>query len=214
MHFIYFADPMCSWCWGFSKAIEAIAAHFDGRLPVRTVMGGLRPYTREPWPASERAMIREHWGHVHDRTGQSFDFARFAQDDFVYDTEPGARAVVTARGLGEPGADRAMLARLHRAFYAEGRDITDEATLADIGVEAGFDRALFAAALASEEARQATRLDFAVSRQAGVQGFPTLIVGAEADGYTLVTSGYQPAEAMIEPLERWLAQRGDPAGVA
>ena len=26
LHFIYFADPMCSWCWGFAPVIEKIAA--------------------------------------------------------------------------------------------------------------------------------------------------------------------------------------------
>ena len=39
-HFIYFADPMCSWCYGFSPVMGALARQFEGRLPVRVVMGG------------------------------------------------------------------------------------------------------------------------------------------------------------------------------
>ena len=41
-HFLYIADPMCSWCYGFAPVIEALAARFAGRLPVRVMMGGLR----------------------------------------------------------------------------------------------------------------------------------------------------------------------------
>ena len=38
---IYFADPMCSWCWGFSPAMEAVTAKYGDQLPVRLILGGL-----------------------------------------------------------------------------------------------------------------------------------------------------------------------------
>ena len=41
-HLLYVADPMCSWCYGFSPVIGAVAGHFGDRLPVRLLMGGLR----------------------------------------------------------------------------------------------------------------------------------------------------------------------------
>ena len=41
-HLVYFADPMCSWCWGFSPVIEAISEQFGTSLPIRLIMGGLR----------------------------------------------------------------------------------------------------------------------------------------------------------------------------
>ena len=30
--FVYFADPMCSWCYGFAPVIAALAERFEGRL--------------------------------------------------------------------------------------------------------------------------------------------------------------------------------------
>ena len=42
-HLIYFSDPMCSWCYGFSPVIEEIRRAYGRALPVRLVMGGLRP---------------------------------------------------------------------------------------------------------------------------------------------------------------------------
>ncbi|MEL7304072.1 MAG: hypothetical protein AAGJ53_10305 [Pseudomonadota bacterium] len=42
VHFVYFGDPMCSWCYGFAPTMKAVADHFAGRVPLRVVLGGLR----------------------------------------------------------------------------------------------------------------------------------------------------------------------------
>ena len=39
----YFADPLCSWCYGFSPVIGALAKQFAGRLPVRHVIHTVGP---------------------------------------------------------------------------------------------------------------------------------------------------------------------------
>jgi len=37
----YFADPMCSWCWGFSPVMETIVRAFPD-LPMSLIINGLR----------------------------------------------------------------------------------------------------------------------------------------------------------------------------
>lgn len=212
LHLVYFADPMCSWCWGFSPAIEAIRERYGKNLPVRLVMGGLRPGTREPMNEAAKASTRSHWEHVHAASGQPFDFGFFARERFVYDTEPASRAVVLARRGGE-ARDFAYLRRAHQAFYAEGRDVTDPGVLADLAGELGFERDAFLTALASDELAQETRQDFTVTHGAGIEGFPTLIAGTGADsGYALVTHGFQPAERVLPALDRWLQLRRPTTG--
>jgi putative protein-disulfide isomerase len=205
-HLIYIADPMCSWCWGFSPVISGLAERFGERAPIQLLMGGLRPYTVEPLSAEDSAMIREHWGHVAERTGQPFDFAFFDRPTFVYDTEPASRAVITARNL-RPGTEVGFLKAVQHAFYAGNQDITDEAVLTGIAEADGFDGPEFAEALASEAAREATRRDFAVSQQAGIRGFPTLLAGEPPTGYTIVTHGYQPLATLAELLDQWLTRQ-------
>jgi len=48
----YFADPMCSWCWGFTPAIGAIKESYSDRLKIALMLGGLRPGTTERLPLS------------------------------------------------------------------------------------------------------------------------------------------------------------------
>jgi putative protein-disulfide isomerase len=95
----------------------------------------------------------------------------------------------------------------HRAFYAEGRDVTQTETLADVAAEQGFDRAAFLSALADEGLKQETWRDYAISQRAGATGFPTLVVGPNADGaYSLVTRGYNAAETVMAGVDHWLAR--------
>ncbi len=202
-HFIYFADPMCSWCYGFAPVIRALAQQFEGRLPVRTVMGGLRAGNTKAMTEKDREYIRGAWTRVGEASGQPFDFSFFEREHFVYDTEPACRAVVTMRRLAPENA-LAFKARVSRAFYGENRDTTDVKVLAALAPEFGIDAERFELEMLSAEARNETFRDFLTSQQAGVQGFPLLAAGTEAGGYALVTSGFRPLDGLPEAIESWL----------
>jgi putative protein-disulfide isomerase len=201
---VYFADPMCSWCYGFSPVIAALAERFENRLPLDVVMGGLRAGNTESMRAKDKEFIRQSWTRVGAATGQPFDMAFFDREGFVYDTEPACRAVVTARRL-MPRMALPFMARIQQAFYAENRDMTAAGEIAGVAEEAGFDRAEFGSAFGSAQARNETFRDFLAAQSLGIRGFPTLIAGSEARGYALLTNGYRPFEDLAEPLERWLA---------
>ena len=200
---VYVADPMCSWCWGFSPVIDSVRDHFGGKLPVRLLLGGLRPGTTEAMDEATKSMISEHWGHVQERTGQPFDFAFFDRERFVYDTEPPSRAIVAAR---QNSLDTAfdLIKRIQSAFYAENGDVTDRDILGDLAVESGMDREAFAELFDSEEMKQETLDDFAASRRAGINGFPALIAGSDSEGYEVITIGYRPWEEVEPLITSWL----------
>lgn len=205
-HLVYFADPMCSWCWGFSPVMVAIEQQFGVALPIRLVLGGLRPGTTQPMDATSRAAMRHHWERVHAASGQPFEFAFFDREPFVYDTEPACRAVVVMRRRGTADA-LAAFRRIQFAFYAENRDVTQTKTLVKIAGGLGYDEEEFRAAFADAAAAEQTRGDFVVTQQAGVDGFPTLIAGTgRDDAYALVSQGFQPAARILPALERWYAQ--------
>ncbi|HEY9218115.1 MAG TPA: DsbA family protein, partial [Phenylobacterium sp.] len=71
-HLIYFADPMCSWCYGFAPVIEQVAERYAGVLPIQLVMGGLRPGTADPMSDAARTSLLGHWREVAAATGQPF----------------------------------------------------------------------------------------------------------------------------------------------
>lgn len=201
---IYFADPMCSWCYGFAPVIAALAERFEDRLPLDLVMGGLRAGNTEPMRQQDKDFIRSSWTRVGAATGQPFDMDFFDRVGFIYDTEPACRAVVTARRM-IPRMALPLMARIQQAFYAENRDMTAAGDIADVAEEAGFERTAFTEAFAGAGTRNETFGDFLTAQSLGIRGFPTLIAGSEERGYALLTNGYRPLEDLAEPLERWLA---------
>lgn len=205
MHLLYIADPLCSWCYGFGPELAKLVARHPGAR-VDLLMGGLRPYNREPMSEVFRSMLLEHWNHVAKASGLPFSRTAIDLPGFIYDTEPACRAVVAARTLDAPRALPFMKA-VQAAFYRDGRDATDDTVLADIAAESGYERRAFATAIESGPMREATRDDFARSQSMGVGGFPTVALVRDAQLY-LVTSGYATDDVLdyrIAEIERRVA---------
>ena len=199
---VYVADPMCSWCWGFSPVIAAIDDAFGTAAPVRLVVGGLRAGETRAMDEKSKAYVRHHWEQVHEATGQPFRFDFFERDGFVYDTEPACRAAVAVRNLA-PAATFGYFQAVQRAFYAEGRDVTRADTVAGIAEASGVDAALFEGVFAAPEIVAATRADFELAQALGITGFPAVVLKDDA-GYAFLSIGYQPFEALKPYLELWM----------
>ena len=168
-------------------------------------MGGLRPGNAEPMSDKARREVRGHWTKVTEASGQPFGESVVDRQGFVYDTDPVARAVVVAR-RGGAAMGLGYLRAAHRAFYVEGRDVTNLETLADVGGELGLEREAFLARLVSEDAKQETWNDYNLSMNAGVSGFPTVIIGPKPDGqYAMVTRGFRTREEVLAAIDRWLS---------
>ncbi len=204
-HLVYFADPMCSWCWGFSPIIERINQEFADRLGLRVLMGGLRPGTVEPMNDRDKDYVRDHWTHVQEASGQPFDFQFFERDHFVYDTELACRGVVAVRRLDESKA-LAFLGHVHRHFYALNHDVTDEEQLAEIAGELEIDTTAFKDSYRDIVTDHETKADIWYAQSSGVTGFPTLLAVEDGKAVGAVTIGYRPWEAIHPVLEQWAAE--------
>lgn len=203
MNLIYVVDPMCSWCYGFARTMDELLAAPGEFAPLQLalVMGGLRPFTTEPITPERANELAGHWHHVAEASGQPFAQAPHTAlhlPGFVYDTEPAARAVVTVRAHWPKVVWRYLKAVQH-AFYAEGRNVVQPEVLADVAEALGIARADFARAFASDEMREATKGDFAITQQWGIRGFPALIA-EHGDHLHLVAQGFMPVEALRERL--------------
>lgn len=199
----YFADPMCSWCYGFGPVMSSLVAAHPG-LTLKLVMGGLRPYTKEPVTAVQKKQIREHWHHVEAASGQPFNDSLLMREGFVYDTEPACRAVATVRSIQNAGVLH-FLTALSAAFYRDARDVTKAEILADIAAENGLDRSPFLTALESDQMRDAIKQDFSLTQSLGVQGFPTLCIGY-GEQLHMLSNGYASAEVIEERFRQLLSE--------
>jgi len=75
--------------------------------------------------------------------------------------------------------------------------------LCDLSGEFGISRDVFAGVYSDETTVSQTQSDFAMSRQAGITGFPTLLVGSDTAGYDVITHGYQPWAGLEVRIQAW-----------
>lgn len=207
---IYIADPMCSWCYGFGPELVPL---LDGvpEISLDIVVGGLRAYNTDTMNDDTRASMLVHWDHVKESSGLPFTDKAISTDNFIYDTEPACRAVVTVRTLA-PQATLSAFRKLQHAFYAEGLDITKADILAEICVDTlnkngiSIDKQAFLNTWSSEEIIASTHADFVHTQKWGITGFPSLVM--EIGGQLhLVTSGFARTEDVIAKMQDLVDQK-------
>lgn len=202
---LYFADPMCSWCWGFSPVITQVHDVFGSDAKIKLVLGGLRPNETQALDEKLREEILHHWHSVQELTGLPFQFDNALPQGFVYNTEPPSRAVITMAQL-LPDSALTFFTKIQSAFYAEQKDVTQSKVL--LGLLDGFDvdHDTFESLYNSEAVIKLTQTNFRQSYDAGIRGFPTLIL-QHHDSFELITHGYQPFDAVKDAIKKCLASQ-------
>jgi putative protein-disulfide isomerase len=193
---IYIADPMCSWCWGFAPVAAKLKQEFAQVAGFRLILGGLRPGDRaQAMDQGMARMLESHWRRVAQQTGQPINYEFLKRENFVFDTEPASRAVVSVRRLA-PDLVFEFFTSLEHAFYVDNVDITREESYAPLLAKYQIDRARFTELFNDQEVLRETYRDFDNARCLGAQGFPTVAL-RKGRAVGLLTIGYQPYESLV-----------------
>jgi predicted DsbA family dithiol-disulfide isomerase len=198
-----FSDVVCPWCYLGRARFRAAAEGFDGETTVTW-----RPFQLDP-SATGGGLTSEH---LADRFGGPAKVAEMhdrmrglmAAEGLPYEPEKAisantrdAHRVIAL--AGEAGVQDAVVDRLFRAHHAEGRDLNDHGTLAELAAEAGLagvaDR-LAAGDGAAEVTEQVGR-----ARAIGVTGVPFYVFEEQ-----WAVSGAQPVEFFANALREVAAQ--------
>lgn len=199
---IYIADPMCSWCWGFSPVVDKLSEQVRGKADLRVLPGGLQMGTRVPLSESSAKEIMHHWQEVTQKTGQPFDFSQPLDTSFVYDTEPSCRALSVMARM-KPGCVLDYLKSLQQAFYVGRRDLKDAQVLSEYAQSYGISAKDFLAELEASSALEALNDDIRFVRQCGIEGYPSVLLRS-GQRIQRLTIGYQPFEAVQPHVRDWI----------
>ena len=130
--------------------------------------------------------------------GIAFRFDRMARTPNTLDAH---RTIWLA---GERGVQDAVVEALFLAYFNDGRDLSNRATLAEIAAAAGLDRAEVDGMLAGDAGLDVVRAGEEHARRLGVSGVPFFVVNGR-----VALPGAQPPELLLRAFE----QAGDPVRV-
>src|SRR5690554_35068 len=100
------------------------------------------------------------------------------------------------RGLGDVAEER-----FFKAFFTEGENIADDATLIKIGSDIGLDEAAVELALTNDKYLDMINQDIQEARTIGVQGVPFFVFNRK-----YAVSGAQPPQAFLQTLRKSFAE--------
>jgi putative protein-disulfide isomerase len=181
-------------------------------IDLQIISGGFAPGSKQKVTKEYKDFLEYHWRNVSLCSGQYFDHSmKFISDNFYYDTEPSSRALVVVQGF-LPEKDFEFLSLMQKAFYVEGKDITNDEVLAELAEEIDVDKNVFLESFHSEEMKWKTAQGFQFSKQLGVKGFPTLLT-FENGIVKILTHGFQPFESLKEIIEETMTTMFIPESV-
>ncbi|AHF04245.1 DSBA oxidoreductase [Marichromatium purpuratum 984] len=227
LEILAFTDPVCTWCWGVEPVLRALRIGYGDQLRIRPVMGGLVEDIRTFYdhanaiggdPEEANVAIVAHWLDASARHGmpvRTEGFRLFSAE--TVSTYPQNIAYKAAE-LTDPERAPRYLRRLREASATEARETGRREVLIELAAEVGLDLATFIGRLEDGSAEYAFRADLALTRRAGVHGFPSfqLVFGER----TLSLRGYQGLanmraviESLSEGVLRWRSPRGGAEGL-
>ena len=198
---LYFAhDPMCSWCWAFRPAWQALAASLPPQVEVRRLLGGLAADSAAPMSQHMQLQLQETWRRIQQRVpGTRFNFAFWTDCRPRRSTYPACRAVIAARNQ-DPCREEPMVLAIQQAYYLQARNPADTATLAELAAEIDLDSARFLQDLQASETDRQLQYEIAQCRALRLTSFPSLALEAGSSRWPLPVD-YRDPGAMLGPIE-------------
>jgi len=189
-------DPMCSWCWGMSTAVEEAAHELREEVEFDLLLGGINTHATQRIGDYGQRLLMKIWREVHAVTGQDFGFR--LPPDFVYNsTLPCVALEAIRRRTG--AAPFGFLHRLQQALFVNGENINDPQVLDNIAFEFGWKSGELIPELTDSDLLERVRDTFAGARSYGTHALPAVLT-EHRDRRQLLLGGYADSGMLIELL--------------
>ena len=198
------SDIMCPFCYIGKRRFEQALEQFThrGEVEVEWKSFQLNPAMKTDPGKNINEYLAEIKGWSVDRArqlnAQVTDMAKEEGLEYDFDKAVVANSFDAHRLIQlakKHGKGDAMEERLFKAYFTEGRNIADPATLLELALEAGLEKEAISRLLQGDEYAEQVQQDIYEAQQVGIRGVPFFVFN---DRYTV--SGAQPAETFLGAL--------------
>ena len=208
------SDVVCPWCIIGYKQVEAALAQRGDDLSIETWW---HPFELNPDMPAEGENVAEHIARKYGSTSEQskanrqrlkdigesvgFEFS-YGEDKRIYNTFKAHKLLtITANERGWKAQTELKLA-LFKAYFQEGRDVSDDAVLLDVAEAQGMDRDAAAKWIADKALTSAVRAEQRQWLEENITGVPAIIFDQK-----FMVPGAQSAETFANVIGKVLAKR-------
>lgn len=200
------SDIMCPFCYIGKRRFEAALQQFSGKEDIEIVWKSfqLNPSIKteagknineyladaKGWTLDYAKQMNAHVTNMAKEVGLHYDF-----DKAIVANSFDAHRLIQLAKANRKGDE--MEERLFKAYFTEGKNTADHATLIQLGTEIGLDPATIKKVLASNEYADKVEQDIYEAQQIGVRGVPYFVLN---DRYAV--SGAQASETFLGALNK------------
>lgn len=203
----YVTDPICSHCWAIEPELRRFVEQYGNYFNFHTVMGGLL----EKWhdgpidPANgiyKPADVAGHWREVGEHSRMPID-GTLMIDNPVQSSYPPSRVFKVIQKNHTDALAFDYLRRAREALFVFNKNIAEASIMIELVNELGLDGEAIVNEAEQPIGQQLVNEDFALARNLGARGFPSIImINAENKGVKIV--GGRPFESYVDGLKKVL----------
>ncbi|MGV6825501.1 MAG: DsbA family protein [bacterium] len=195
----YIHDPMCSWCYAFSRTLDELRNSLPSNIAVKPLVGGLAPDSSQAMSPDMKTHVQFNWRKI----GEELPWVRFNWQFWERchprrSTYPACRAVIAARQQSEE-MEWPMIKAIQTAYYQQAMNPSDDQVLVELARSLALDTDRFISDLNSDNTNAALIEEVAQSRQLGVRSFPSLRLESRGDIKPIAIS-YNDANEILAQL--------------
>jgi predicted DsbA family dithiol-disulfide isomerase len=214
------SDIACPWCYVGKRRLESALKRFPHAASVELTW---RAFELDPSAPRERLRDVSHVEFIARKYGMSVAQAQKSSDQL--------QQLARAEGLSfdfanirsgntfdahrlvhlalERGVQDAVKERLLKAYFEQGKLMSDHGTLVRLASEAGLEASEVTDVLAGDTYAAAVRADEAQARELGISGVPCFVFD-----HRFAVSGAQSSEVLLKALQQAWAERAPAAEFA
>lgn len=202
------SDVICPWCFIGKRRLDKAITALDRQVVVRWLPFQLNPTMPKEGISRKEYRTRKFgsWERSQELDTKLIAVGKMEGINFAFDRIERTPNTVDAHRMiwlaDEEGVQDAAVEALFRAYFTEGRDISDRHTLIDVVAEAGLNRQRAEGVLNSDDGLEAIREANELARRVGVEGVPFFIINGK-----VTLSGAQPPDAFLAAFTQALGSQ-------
>jgi putative protein-disulfide isomerase len=202
---IYCYDAYCGWCYGFSNVMQQINETFA--LAMDVLSGGMVIDETVHHISHMADYIKGSYKNVEQLAGVQFGehylwhIENPSESDWIINSEIPAIALCIIKDL-QPENVWAFAKDMQLALFAEGRDLCDVHAYDLLLDKYGIEKTEFYEKMKQDAYKQKARYEFALVKQLGVTGYPTLLMQVSETKLYLLARGFTDFETVKERINQ------------